>query len=76
MTDRAAVKQIVQIGVEATKGTAVAATNRLPSISITPRPRAEVDTFGPMGEEFDTITALNREWTEAAVDGRATYTEL
>lgn len=75
MTDRAAIAQIVQIFPEVTKGTAAAATKRLSALSIRPRPRAEVDAFGPAGEEFDTLTALNREWTEAPAEGRLTYTE-
>ena|SRR5579883_1076991 len=74
--DIATVNNIVQIGVEATPGTSVAATKLLQALSIEPAIKADIKTFRPMGGKFATIAALGKEWIEAKLSGAANYTEL
>ncbi len=76
MTDRATLNQVVQIGVETTPGTAVAATKRLPALSITPGIQASVNSFRPVGGKFATIAALGKEWIEASIEGAACYNHI
>lgn len=76
MADRAVVYEVNQIGVESTPGTSVAANKLLQAMSIALAPAAEVDVYGPMGQKYDTLSILNREWSEGDVDGRPTYDEL
>lgn len=76
MAERSSLNQVVQIGVETTPGTGVAADKRLQSISIEPSPSVEMDTFRPTGQKFNALSTLSKEWTEASVSGRATYSEI
>ena len=76
MAERSSLNQNVQIGVETTPGTAVAATKRLQSIGIEPSITVEKDNFRPIGSKFNALSTLGKEWAEAAITGRATYTEL
>jgi hypothetical protein len=73
---RTTVTQVSQIGVEAAPGVAVPATKLLQSVGFTPSHQANIDTFGPSGQKYDSITAMNREWTELGVAGQPTYDEL
>lgn len=76
MPERSSVAQVSQIGVEATPGTAVAATKRLGSMSFDPTLQTEVETFRPAGVKFTTVLAPNREWADVSVDGAPTYEEV
>lgn len=76
MPERSSLNQVVQIGVETTPGTSVAASKRLQSISIEPSPSVEMDQFRPTGSKYNTLSTLSKEWTEASVTGRATYSEI
>ena len=76
MAERSTLTQIVQIGVESTPGTSVAATKRLAALSIEPSPTVEIDQFKPSGQKFKTFTALGKEWVTASLSGRATYNEI
>lgn len=76
MPERSSVAQVAQVGVEATPGTAVAATKRLGSLSYTPSTQAEVSTFRPTGMKFATVASLNREWAEFSVEGQPTFEEI
>lgn len=76
MAERSSLNQNVQIGVETTPGTPVAATKRLQSIGIEPSITVEKDNFRPIGSKFNALSTLGKEWAEAAITGRATYTEL
>lgn len=76
MAERTSITQVTQIGVEATPGTAVAATKKLQAISIEPGIKAEVQSFRPMGGKFPVLAALGKEWTEASISGQAVYTDL
>jgi hypothetical protein len=76
MPERSSLNQVVQIGVETTSGTAVAASKRLTALSIEPSVNADIDTFRPAGQKYASLTSLGREWIEADLSGRATYTEI
>ena len=76
MSERTTITQVTQIGVEATPGTAVAATKKLGATSIEPSIQAEIQTFRPAGVKFNTIGVLGKEWTEASIEGPASYTDL
>lgn len=76
MPERQSFAQVAQIGVEATPGTAVAATSRIGSLNVVPKTTAEVSTFTPDGLKFPSVAALNREWGEFSVDGQPTYEEV
>lgn len=76
MAERAVVTQGIQVGVETTPGTSVAANRRLRSIGIDPSPQANIDSFRPPGQKFQALTALGREWMEAGLSGRPSYNEL
>jgi hypothetical protein len=76
MPERSSIAQVTQIGKEVTPGTAVAATKRLGSMSITPSIQAETDAFRPAGVKFPTVMTLNREWADVAYDGKPTYEEV
>lgn len=76
MPERSSVAQVSQIGVEATPGTAVAATRRLGSLSVVPSISAEAEMFRPEGLKFPTVQVLNREWAEVDVEGTPTYEEV
>lgn len=76
MAERTTVTQTLQIGVETTPGTGVAAGKSLPSITIDPAIKANIDKFRPTGNKFQTIHALGKEWVEAKIGGEPTYSEL
>lgn len=76
MVERSTSAQVSQIGLEATPGTAVAATRRLGSLSLSPSISAEAEPFRPEGLKFPTVMVLNREWAEVDVEGTPTYEEV
>lgn len=75
MPERTTVTELVQVGIESTIGSIVPATKRLSSLSIAPDIQGTVTKFAPMGNKFDTLNVLGKEWTEAAIDGPLTYDE-
>lgn len=76
MPEKSALAQVVQVGVEVTPGTAVAGNKLLQSVSIAPGAKVEVDAHRPKGIKWPTLTVLNKEYVEAKVEGKPTYTEL
>lgn len=76
MPERQTVLQLTQVGVEATPGTAVAATRRLGAMNIDPSINAETTPFRPAGSKFPTVVTLNREWADLAYNGVPTYQEV
>lgn len=76
MPERAAVTQGVQIGVESTPGTNVAANKQMQSIGINSAVSMEPQRFRPMGNKFATILVPGKEWVEADIEGIASYSEL
>lgn len=76
MAERSTISQVVQIGVESTSGTSVAASKRLQSLSIEPSINASVNRFRPQGSKYETVAALGKELVGAQVSGIATYDEI
>ncbi len=76
MAERASIFQTVQIGVEVTPGTSVAAGKKLQSMIIEPGPKAEIKSYRSMGSKFPALAALGKEWTEASVSGGLTFSEI
>jgi hypothetical protein len=76
MTERTTVLQSTQIGVEATPGTAVAATKQLQATSFEPAIHTEVTAFRPAGVKFSTLASLNKEWAGAGLSGQMSFSDL
>jgi hypothetical protein len=76
MVDRARVSETVQIGLEATPGTAVAAATNLRSASVMFKMPGSADLFRPDGHKFNALAENNAEWTAFDVNGKPTYTEF
>lgn len=76
MAERSSITQAVQIGVETTPGTAVAANKRLGSMGFEIGPTINSSTLQPIGQKYPTLQILGEEWTEAKISGNPVYTEL
>lgn len=76
MTDRASIFELVQLGVETTPGTKVAATKKASAMQIAMGPRVDISQYRPSGNKFPTVSALNMEWSEGSISGPITYTEI
>ena len=76
MPERSSLTQGVQVGVEATPGTNVAANKKFISIGITPAVQMDPIQFRPMGSKYNTIVTPGKEWVEADIEGVGSYTEL
>lgn len=76
MPERATISQGVQVGVETTPGTAVAANKRLGSIGFTLAPHIETNPNRPMGQKYANLQILGQEWSTFSIDGAPAYTEL
>lgn len=70
--------QIVQLGIEGagTPGTAVAATKKPASFSITGGIKANNEEFVAQGNKYASFVTPGREWAAWKVAGKATYGEL
>lgn len=75
-TERATVNQIVQIGMESTPGTTVAATKLIQSTDVSPGIKLNSKSFRAGGRKYPYLTVPGREWVEAKLDGPASYNEL
>jgi hypothetical protein len=76
MVDRAKVTESVQIGMESTEGTAVAAPKNVRSVSVDTKIGGAAEFFRPDGRKFNTLAMLNQEWSTFAINGKGTYTEI
>lgn len=76
MPERASVFETCQIGVEVTPGTAVAATKKLASLDLQIMEQVDIKKFRPMGQKFNTVSAIGKEWTGLKLGGVPTYNEL
>lgn len=76
MAERSTISQAVQIGVETTPGTAVAANKRLGSIGFNLAPKVEINAQRPIGQKYANLQILGKEWSEASLEGAPAYTEL
>lgn len=76
MSERNTVNQIVQIGAESTPGTAVPAGKKLQNINFTLSPKPDVKKFRATGHRWDTVTEMDREWSEWKADGNLDYQDF
>jgi hypothetical protein len=76
MAENPTINQLVQIGIETTAGTGVAATKRFTAMKVEPGVRADVKTYKAAGYRFPTVASLSKEWVESALSGPLTYTEI
>lgn len=76
MPDRMFANQAIQLGVESTPGTGVAANKKLLQTSISPAVKSSVKTYRPMGQKYAGAAALSKEWTESKLEGPLNYGEL
>lgn len=76
MAERAALTQGVQVGVETTPGTGVAANKQFQAIGISAGVSMDPQRFKPMGSKFATIVVPGKEWVEADIEGISSYSEL
>ena len=76
MTLPASVFQGIQVGVESTAGTSVAANKKLLAVSMTPSPQAETKPFRAMGNKYASFATLNKEWSSINIEGAPTYNEI
>lgn len=73
---RSTAAQGVQVGVEATPGTAVPANRSLGSVGFALSPSVESSVFRPRGTKYPTVVTPNQEWAEGDVTGQPTYEEV
>lgn len=76
MVDRAKVSETIQVGLESTPGTAVAAPTNLRSVSVMLKMPGSADLFRPDGHKFNVLAEDNAEWTAFDLNGKPTYTEI
>lgn len=76
MPERPTITQGVQIGVETTPGTGVAANKFLNSLDIDPQLMFGIQKFQPTGQKFSSIVVPGQEWAEAGVKGVVSYSEI
>ncbi len=76
MPEVANINNVVQFGLETTIGTSIAAGKLMQGMMVEIGPEVEISTYRPSGGKFETVAALDREWTSADLSGPITYTEL
>ena len=76
MPERSALTQGVQVGVEVTPGTAVAANKKFNSIGFELSPTPAFGTYRPIGQKFMGTAWLNQDWSSIAMSGVPNYNEL
>lgn len=74
--ERTVITNGIQIGVEATPGTAVPADKKLLSAAINLSGAGDVDVIRGSGSKFPAIAALGKDFAEGDLEGAPTYTEL
>jgi hypothetical protein len=76
MAEKASIFQTVQIGIETTPGTAVPANRKLLATSIIPSVKTEGEAFRAIGNKYPSFVVVNKEWSEASIEGKLTYNEI
>lgn len=76
MTERSSLLQGVQVGVEVTPGTSVAADKFLQSLGFMLKPEIETARFAPAGSKVDTLVTPGKDYASADLTGQATYDEI
>ena len=77
MAERTSVTQVVQFGVETTKGTSVAANRYLPSVMLNFGVAASMTEVKSSGNKFPVLEVLGKEWTSIKAPAQPiTYDEI
>jgi hypothetical protein len=77
MAERTSVTQVAQIGVEVTKGTAVAANKRLPSLLFNFGVQASFTEVRSSGNKFPALEVIGKEWSSVKAPTQPiTYDEI
>lgn len=76
MATRAAVDQVVQIGIETVPGTPVPATRRLPGVTIDVRPSIVRQQFRAKGYNVNTADVIHRMSAEGTWEGPLDYNQI
>lgn len=76
MSERATVAQVIQLGMEGTPGSAVAATKLVSSFNLDGGIKAENIPFRGGGRKYSSFVVPNKEWSEWKISGQATYGEI
>jgi hypothetical protein len=73
----AQVYRAVQVGVESTAGTGVAANKKLDSFDLTITGQGESQIYSPVGNKRNTVVIPpGKRWTQASLEGVPTYTQM
>lgn len=76
MPERSSILQGAQLGVETVPGTAVAATKRLLDTSLEMGVQLDMQRFRPVGQKYASSLVIGKEWSQAAVAGVLSYTDV
>lgn len=76
MGEKASIFQTVQLGIESTPMTPVAANKKLLALSIVPSVSVEADAFRAMGNKYPSFVTLNKDWSALDLSGKLTYNEV
>lgn len=76
MAERTSVTQILQLGLESTPGTAVAADTLLPSLMLTTGIDGSFTEVRTNGYKYSTDQVIGKEWSTSKISGMPTYDEL
>ena len=76
IAERSSITQAIQVGIESTPGTAVAANKRLGSMYVELGPAIDSSPLQPTGQKYPTAEILGKEWSEGKISGMPVYTEL
>lgn len=73
---RASINRIVQVGVETTAGTAVAASKQLPTMDLQLSRTLDVAQFRAQGYKLNTATQVNKDFGSGRLTGPLNFTEI
>lgn len=76
VAERATVTQGVQLGVEATPGTGVAANKYLANLGMSVQPDLNFNSFRPSGAKFKSNLVPGKDFSAVKLDGLVTYSEI
>lgn len=76
MPERSSLLQAIQLGVEATSGTSVAATKRLQSTTMEGAVNVDMQRFRPIGQKYPSTIVEGKEWSSASLTGVLSYTDI
>lgn len=73
---KSTVGQRTQLGIQTASGTGVAASRRMPTLSITPSPATDAHEYHAQGNKFTSVVVPNKEWSTWKGDGTPSYGEM